>query len=241
MKKMSKKVVILLATVSMLLVGGLSVDAKEKDSKKEVKRIEVVAKKGDTVWGIGEKHKINMFDLLAFNEKDENDVLHVGEKITIPTKKDKIPTYQAKQVAPAKVVTASEEQSVQTEVEVAQTEVVQESQTETVFAQEKQEVQAVESQPSQGGRTFTVQATAYDGVSLGGVTATGNIITSTGHKVIAVDPSVIPLGSRVYVEGYGEAIAWDTGGAIQGNIIDLNMSTGDAIQWGRRNVTITVY
>ncbi len=90
------------------------------------------------------------------------------------------------------------------------------------------------------GRTLTVEATAYDGVGLGGMTATGNLIQSTSDKVIAVDPNVIPLGSRVYIPGYGEAIAWDTGGAIKGNIIDLNMSHGDAIQWGRQTVTITI-
>lgn len=92
-----------------------------------------------------------------------------------------------------------------------------------------------------GGRQITVQATAYDGVSLGGLTASGYQIQGTGDKVIAVDPNVIPMGSTVYVPGYGTAIARDTGGAIQGNIIDLNMSTSEAIQWGRQTVTITVY
>lgn len=96
------------------------------------------------------------------------------------------------------------------------------------------------SQPT-GGRQITVQATAYDGVSLGGLTASGYQIQGTGDKVIAVDPNVIPMGSTVYIPGYGTAIARDTGGAIQGNIIDLNMSTAEAVQWGRQTVTITVY
>ena len=56
-----------------------------------------------------------------------------------------------------------------------------------------------------------------------------------------MDPSVIPLGSRVYVVGYGYAIAEDTGGAIRGNIIDLYMdSYTDCINWGRRNVTVYI-
>ena len=60
-------------------------------------------------------------------------------------------------------------------------------------------------------------------------------------KLIAVDPSVIPLGSRVWVEGYGEAIAADTGGAIKGHKIDVLMPN-DAIarQWGRKTVKIIV-
>ena len=60
-------------------------------------------------------------------------------------------------------------------------------------------------------------------------------------KVIAVDPNVIPLGSKVWVEGYGYAIAGDTGGAIKGNKIDvLVQSKQEAIQWGRKKVRIKV-
>ena len=88
-----------------------------------------------------------------------------------------------------------------------------------------------------GSRVLTCQATAY--------TWTGNR-TATGTwpaegRTIAVDPSVIPLGTRVYVEGYGYAVAEDTGGAIQGNIIDLYMdSYTDCINWGRRTVTVYI-
>ena len=103
------------------------------------------------------------------------------------------------------------------------------------------ETSSEDSTPSSlSGKQLTVETTAYDGYGMGGVTATGNLITSPSDKVVAVDPSVIPLGSRIYVPGYGEAIAWDTGGVIKGNIVDLNMSTADAIQWGRRTVTITI-
>ncbi len=91
------------------------------------------------------------------------------------------------------------------------------------------------SQPRGGGSSFTVTATAY---CLGGSTATGMPV---GRGVIAVDPRVIPLGSRVHVSGYGDAIAADTGGAIQGNIIDVWLPCGEAYAWGRRTVTVTVY
>ena len=87
-----------------------------------------------------------------------------------------------------------------------------------------------------GGTTITVSATGY---ALRGRTATG---MQTGPGVVAVDPSVIPLGTRMTIPGYGEGIAADTGGAVHGNIIDLWFpSTAQALQWGRRTVTITIH
>ena len=73
---------------------------------------------------------------------------------------------------------------------------------------------------------MTVTATAYtaycDGCS--GVTATGiDLRSNPNQKVIAVDPSVIPLGTRVWVEGYGEAVAGDNGSAMKGNTINVFM------------------
>ena len=100
-----------------------------------------------------------------------------------------------------------------------------------------------DSAPS-NGKEFYVEATAYTAECAGctGVTATGiNLKANKNLKVIAVDPSVIPLGSKVWVEGYGNAIAGDTGGAIKGNIIDLHMPSKEkAYSWGRKKVKIKV-
>lgn len=94
------------------------------------------------------------------------------------------------------------------------------------------------------GKTLTVTATAYTANCSGctGITATGiNLHANPNAKVIAVDPKVIPLGTKVYVEGYGTAIAGDTGGAIKGNKIDLFFSSHNkAIQFGRQTLTITI-
>jgi cystine transport system substrate-binding protein len=98
---------------------------------------------------------------------------------------------------------------------------------------------------SGGGRTLTVTSTAYssdgnDPLAPGHITATG-IDLWVNPMVIAVDPSVIPLGSIVEVPGYGVAIAGDTGGAIKGNKIDVHFpTTAQCIQWGRRTVTIKI-
>lgn len=89
---------------------------------------------------------------------------------------------------------------------------------------------------------MTVQVTGYSTAQAGlsTHTATG-IDLRQNPRVIAVDPSVIPLGSRVEVEGMGVYIAGDTGGAIQGNIIDIHFqSVSEAISWGRRSVNITI-
>lgn len=97
-----------------------------------------------------------------------------------------------------------------------------------------------ESSGSTALSTLTMQSTAYTG---GTLTATGSkpVYNPGGISTIAVDPNVIPLGSKVYVSGYGTAIAADTGGAINGNIIDLYFnSEADCIAWGRRNVTVEI-
>lgn len=68
-----------------------------------------------------------------------------------------------------------------------------------------------------------------------------NIKKNKNMKLIAVDPAVIPLGSKVWVEGYGEAVAGDTGGAIKGHKIDVLMpSTSKAKAWGRKTVKIKI-
>ena len=87
-----------------------------------------------------------------------------------------------------------------------------------------------------GTRTLVVDAVAYH---LPGRTASG---LPVGVGVVAVDPNVIPLGTRMFIPGYGPGIAADVGSAIRGNIIDLWMpSTAAARRWGRRTVTITIY
>ncbi len=93
-------------------------------------------------------------------------------------------------------------------------------------------------------KEITVEASAYTASCEGctGITATGiNLKTNPNAKVISVDPTVIPLGSKVYVEGYGEAIAGDTGGAIKGNRIDVFFpSQQDAINFGVKKLKVTI-
>ena len=86
-----------------------------------------------------------------------------------------------------------------------------------------------------GAREMTVVATGY---SLPGRTSTG---IPVGWGVVAVDPAVIPLGTRMTIPGYGAGVAADTGPAVRGAVIDLWFpSTAQSAAWGRRTVTITL-
>ncbi|WP_255298762.1 cell wall-binding protein EntA [Bacillus cereus] len=114
----------------------------------------------------------------------------------------------------------------------------------------KPAVKAAETSEPSNGRELTVVATAYTAhPSENGGTYGGRVLTAMGHdltanpsmKMIAVDPKVIPLGSKVWVEGYGEAIAGDTGGAIKGNRIDILLGSDSAAnKWGRKTVKVKI-
>ena len=95
---------------------------------------------------------------------------------------------------------------------------------------------AIQTKTVTAGRALTVVATGY---ALGGRTSTG---LPVGWGVAAVDPSVIPLGTHMTVPGYGEAVAADIGGAINGAVVDLWFPTvAQANAWGRRSVTVVLH
>ncbi|WP_232819475.1 3D domain-containing protein [Exiguobacterium sp. TNDT2] len=101
-------------------------------------------------------------------------------------------------------------------------------------------------------KQLLVEATAYTNNAEDTVTFDGRVLTRSGYdvtdtilyegmRIIAVDPAIIPLGTRVYVEGFGMAIALDTGSAIKGHKIDLMMDTKEeAVTFGRQPLTIWV-
>ena len=91
-----------------------------------------------------------------------------------------------------------------------------------------------------GGRSLLVAASAYSRFDpgLSSHTASGTLVRK---GVIAVDPAVIPMGTRVFIPGYGEAVAEDIGSAIRGNTIDIAFETAEeAIQFGRKTIEIFI-
>jgi 3D (Asp-Asp-Asp) domain-containing protein len=85
-------------------------------------------------------------------------------------------------------------------------------------------------------RTLNMYAVSYNPTSAGGTITRSGLPLAKG--VVAVDPNYIPLGTQLYVPGYGQAIAADTGGGIVGRMIDLGYSDHDYVSW---HEWVTVY
>lgn len=135
--------------------------------------------------------------------------------------------------------------------ELVNTEIEEESKKHVVAIGTKEVKQSVavatsesKSNNNSNSKVFHMTASAYTASCSGcsGYTATGiDLKANPNMKVIAVDPNVIPLGSKVWVEGYGTAIAGDTGGSIKGKRIDAHFPTkADAYSFGRKKVKVKI-
>ncbi|MGG1365887.1 LysM peptidoglycan-binding domain-containing protein [Priestia megaterium] len=183
-----------------------------------IKEMTHKVQQGNTLWSISQQYGVTVDQIKEWNGL-KSDLIYPGEQLKIQS-----PNGQAQQSSPSVAQAAPEAQA--------------------PAEQAQKEQQPAESSQQASGKSMTVEATAYTANCAGcsGTTATGvDLKANPNQKVIAVDPSVIPLGSKVYVEGYGEAVAADTGGAIKGNRIDVFVpAEGDAQQFGRKSVKITV-
>ncbi|MEH7092549.1 LysM peptidoglycan-binding domain-containing protein [Priestia megaterium] len=211
-----------------------------------IKEMTHKVQQGNTLWSISQQYGVTVDQIKEWNGL-KSDLIYPGEQLKIQS-----PNGQAQQSSPSVAQAAPEAQQAQApaeqtqeEQQQAQAEQAQKEQQQAQAEQaQKEQQQPAESSQQASGKSMTVEATAYTANCAGcsGTTATGvDLKANPNQKVIAVDPSVIPLGSKVYVEGYGEAVAADTGGAIKGNRIDVFVpSEGDAQQFGRKSVKITV-
>lgn len=194
-------------------------DTIEISSEDEVYMIE----SGDTLFEIAMAYNTSVKQLQAWNGLN-TDLIYAGEALAVSG------SIQVNDEAATQVSTPNEVP-------------VTKSESEPIEATTSQRVET-SAPPSDAERTMTVEATAYTAYCNGcsGTTANGTDLRANPHlKVIAVDPRVIPLGTKVWVEGYGEAVAADTGGAIKGNKIDVFIpNKSGAYEWGRRTVTIKI-
>ncbi|MGO2565314.1 MAG: 3D domain-containing protein [Brochothrix thermosphacta] len=172
----------------------------------------VKVKSGDTLSLIAKRHNVNASELQKKNKIKNANTIRVGQVLTLPAKKSAATKTTTKKKAVKK-------------------------------APAKKKVVKKKAPAKKVLKTVRVSSSAYSRAQRGmsNYTATG-IDLRKKSKVIAVDPKVIKLGSKVYVPGYGEAIAGDTGGAIRGKKIDVHMNSVNACyNWGRRTVNVKVY
>ena len=183
----------------------------------------------------GDKTRLTVFRAVPITIEHDGNVKHIHTgKLTV-----------GEAVEEAGYYTGNYDSSVAYDEKVTENMTIHLTDNAAFIARRQEEAMAMRQEEASRGEprysdALYMEATAYlpgDGDG-SGITASG--IPAT-YGVAAVDPAVIPLGTRLYIPGYGEAIAADTGGAIVGHKIDLCMeSYGEAMQFGRQNVTVYV-
>ena len=206
------------------ILEPVSLEDKDNKTKAEPKKtVNYIIESGDTLVNIAEAFKVEVSELVKLNESLTQDAqLQINEIIEIETELD------PETINPKKL-SWEEEEPIESEAVLSETE------TESIEETTSNEM-------NDSAKKIIVVATAYsrNQPSLTNITAMG-IDLSENPQVIAVDPAVIPLGTKVYVDGYGEAIAGDTGSAIIGNRVDLHMESIDAsFAWGIQEVELTI-
>ncbi|MED0992932.1 MULTISPECIES: cell wall-binding protein EntD [Bacillus] len=198
--------------------------------------------------------KLNKDDLIETTNQVQNEWLQFDYNgktgyVHVPFLTGTAPVIEKKEVVTQEEAPARVKTSVKNNTAVKSKEAVKSVESSKPVEKAKPVAKSTETSAPAGGREITVEATAYTANPSENGTYGGRVLTAMGHdltanpnmKVIAVDPKVIPLGSKVWVEGYGEAIAGDTGGAIKGNRIDVLVgSDGSANSWGRKSVKVKV-
>lgn len=222
-----------------LFAGGIPLFYPPLELTKEAEQTHIVSE-GDNLYRIALNYGIQLEMLMAWNGLS-NDLIHPGDELIIKGGEAADVIGTAMMPETVKVASIVPEKETKT-VLAAQPETKTETKTKT--DSEKPVSAPVISAPPDSGIEMMVTATAYTAYCKGcsGTTATGiDLRSNPERKVIAVDPSIIPLGTRVWVEGYGEAIAGDVGGAIKGHKIDVFIpSYESAMQWGVKKVKIKV-
>lgn len=251
-----KKLVVALTTLSVIFTVSATINVSAEEHQ---------VQEQESLWGIAQKYGTSVQHLIDVNKLDST-IIHPGQNISIgdqPIQEKTATSYTVKKgdtlsaIGKANNVTVKELMDwnnlpntiilIGQELKINHTS--NENSNPETETEQNNKVKAAEEvshedEQKPAGKTISVKATAYTAKCEGcsGITSTGiDLNANPNKKVIAVDPSVIPLGTEVYVEGYGNAIAGDVGGAIKGNRIDIHVpSKEEATNWGVRTVDVTI-
>ena len=246
MKPIKKQLMMVTASLALFSFVGFSattasanevewtartVEQVKQDVKTDDKGVqEYTIKWGDTLSVISEATGASLDTLVQVNEIQDANLIYPGTVLRFSADQKEVTVDNGTEQHSYRVQNNNEVKEVET------------TEATTQAAQETETTQAAAASSSQGGYYLTVEATAYsyNEAGLSNYTADGTNLVSEPN-VIAVDPSVIPLGSYVEIPGYGIFRAADTGGAIYGNRIDVHLvNLNDVYNFGRRTITIRV-
>lgn len=246
MKPIKKQLMMVTASLALFSFAGFSattasanevewtartVEQVKQDVKTDDKGVqEYTIKWGDTLSVISEATGASLDTLVQVNEIQDANLIYPGTVLRFSADQKEVTVDNGTEQHSYRVQNNNEVKEVET------------TEATTQAAQETQTTQAAAASSNQGGYYLTVEATAYsyNEAGLSNYTADGTNLVSEPN-VIAVDPSVIPLGSYVEIPGYGIFRAADTGGAIYGNRIDVHLvNLNDVYNFGRRTITIRV-
>src|SRR5690625_4137521 len=236
---------------SDIILPSQTLETSNKSANAEKVESTHTVKSGETLSGISLDYGVKVNELKDWNDLN-SDIIVVNQELLVKAEAKETtksePTKETNEKSEKQTENKSEKQTENKSEKKTEnksekkTENKSEKKTEQKTVENKSEEKSEKT--SNSGQSMTMEATAYtaqcDGCT--GITATGiDLDANSDKKVVAVGPSVIPLGSRVHVEGYGEAIAGDTGGAIEGDRIDVHLPTKDAaLGFGRQSVNVTV-
>ena len=246
MKPIKKQFMMVTASLALFSFAGFSattasanevewtartVEQVKQDVKTDDKGVqEYTIKWGDTLSVISEATGASLDTLVQVNEIQDANLIYPGRVLRFSADQKEVTVDNGTEQHSYRVQNNNEVKEVET------------TEATTQAAQETETTQAAAASSNQGGYYLTVEATAYsyNEAGLSNYTADGTNLISEPN-VIAVDPSVIPLGSYVEIPGYGVFRAADTGGAIYGNRIDVHLvNLSDVYNFGRRTITIRV-
>ena len=246
MKPIKKQFMMVTASLALFSFAGFSattasanevewtartVEQVKQDVKTDDKGVqEYTIKWGDTLSVISEATGASLDTLVQVNEIQDANLIYPGTVLRFSADQKEVTVDNGTEQHSYRVQNNNEVKEVET------------TEATTQAAQETETTQAAAASSNQGGYYLTVEATAYsyNEAGLSNYTADGTNLVSEPN-VIAVDPSVIPLGSYVEIPGYGIFRAADTGGAIYGNRIDVHLvNLNDVYNFGRRTITIRV-